>query len=163
MSNTFLLSLGANQVSPVQALDSAKEKIAANPEVIAVESSGDWLTSPWGPVKQSWFVNRCLFVQTNLGAHDLLKVCQQVEGDLGRKRLVRWGSRVIDIDLIWADTIEVSDDELSLPHPRAAEREFVLRPWLELDANAVLRGQSVSRLIEPLSAMNNQSVCVRYQ
>jgi len=156
------LSLGANQVSPVQTLDLAVEKLAANPQVFSAQSSGDWLTEPWGPIRQSWFVNRNVLLETTLSPIELLKVCQQVEESLGRTRSLRWGPRAIDIDLIWASDQQIDDADLKLPHPRANERGFVLRPWLELDSSAVLDGTPVIDLLSSLDARGPSSVCVRY-
>ena len=156
------MSLGANQVSPVQTLDLAVEKLAASPQVFSAQSSSDWLTAPWGPIRQSWFVNRNVLLETTLSPIELLRVCQQVEESLGRTRSIRWGPRAIDIDLIWASDQQIDDADLKLPHPRAHERGFVLRPWLELDSSAVLNGTPVIDLLRSLDARGPSSVCVRH-
>ena len=157
------MSLGANQKDPLQVLDSALEKLAANAQISLLDSSGDWLTEPWGPIPQSWFVNRDVLVESKLNPRELLAACQQVEESLGRKRGLRWGSRAIDIDLIWAGEMRVNDSDLNLPHLRAHERGFVLRPWLEIDPDAVLDGVPVVDLVASLDSRGFGSTCVRYK
>ncbi|GAA4266164.1 2-amino-4-hydroxy-6-hydroxymethyldihydropteridine diphosphokinase [Frondihabitans peucedani] len=86
------------------------------------------------------YLNGVAVVSTTLAADDLLTELNRIESDHGRVRLERWGDRTLDLDLIvYGD--EVRDTErLTLPHPRAAERSFVLEPWLQVDADAVLPG-----------------------
>jgi 2-amino-4-hydroxy-6-hydroxymethyldihydropteridine diphosphokinase len=80
-------------------------------------------------------------VRTALSPHALLSALQDIEQGHGRQRLERWGDRTLDIDIVaYGDEVS-SDDRLTLPHPRAHERAFVLVPWLQADPLAVLPGR----------------------
>jgi 2-amino-4-hydroxy-6-hydroxymethyldihydropteridine diphosphokinase len=88
-------------------------------------------------------LNAILILETELDPEELLRVCQAIEGVFGRTRGindVRWGPRTLDIDLITCGELVQESELLTLPHPRAAERFFVLAPWLEIDAQAHLPG-----------------------
>ena len=78
-------------------------------------------------------------------ALDLLAAVNAIEADHGRVRTERWGDRTLDIDIILIGDLVQTDARLTLPHPRASERDFVLAPWLELDPGAVLRGHGPVR------------------
>ncbi len=87
------------------------------------------------------YLNAVLLVTTGLGPHELLSVLNGVERDHGRVRDVRWGDRTLDIDIVSVDGLLLDERGLTLPHPRAGERAFVLEPWLQLDPDAVLPGR----------------------
>ena len=90
-------------------------------------------------------------IESELPAIDLLSLLQGIEKSLGRVRNQRWGPRSIDLDLIQYGGILSNTPELELPHPRAHERRFVLEPWFEIDANAILLNSGrVSELLEQL-------------
>lgn len=85
--------------------------------------------------------------------HTLLDAVNRIEADHGRVRMERWGDRTLDIDIIAIGEQRVVDDRLQIPHPRAAERDFVLAPWLLLDPDAVLPGRGrVADLLAALEA-----------
>jgi 2-amino-4-hydroxy-6-hydroxymethyldihydropteridine diphosphokinase len=87
----------------------------------------------------------------------LLDAVNAIEHRHGRVRAERWGDRTLDIDIIAIDDLELDDPRLSLPHPRAGERDFVLAPWLEIDPDAVLPGAGPARgrIADLLAAMTN--------
>ena len=91
-------------------------------------------------------MNAVIEVATNLGAYELLKLCHAVEAAHHRERLVRWGPRTLDIDVIDYDGVISEDPVLTLPHPRAQERAFVLVPWAQMDPQAHL---TVTHRAEP--------------
>lgn len=94
------------------------------------------------------YLNACIIVHTTLTPHDLLAAVNAIEEDHGRVRVERWGDRTLDIDIITYGTAVVHDDRLTLPHPEAWQRDFVLAPWLEIDTAAVLPGRgSVRKLL----------------
>jgi 2-amino-4-hydroxy-6-hydroxymethyldihydropteridine diphosphokinase len=97
-------------------------------------------TDPVGGPDQPPFLNAVALLSTSETPHELLHRCQRIEADLGRRRLVRWGPRTVDLDLISFDDLELDTDELTLPHPRAQGRAFVLVPWLSVEPDAVLPG-----------------------
>jgi 2-amino-4-hydroxy-6-hydroxymethyldihydropteridine diphosphokinase len=102
-------------------------------------------TAPVGGPAQDDFLNAVLLARSALTAEQVLRRCQRAEDKLGRVRTVRWGPRTLDVDIITYGT-EVSDDpSLTLPHPAAHERAFVLAPWLDVDPAAWLPGHGPVR------------------
>lgn len=86
------------------------------------------------------YLNGVVTVDTTLEPHELLDALNAIEEAHGRERTEHWGDRTLDLDLISYGAVQQSDERLTLPHPRAAERDFVLVPWLELDPDATLPG-----------------------
>jgi 2-amino-4-hydroxy-6-hydroxymethyldihydropteridine diphosphokinase len=94
-------------------------------------------TRPWGVLNQPHFVNAVAIVRTSLSPHDLLKTLKLAELDLGRSPLgLRWGPRVIDLDILLYDEAIVNSETLTIPHTRLTERIFVMEQIVELDAAA---------------------------
>ena len=87
------------------------------------------------------YLNGVLVVETALAPLDLLDLLQAIETAHGRVRTTHWGDRTLDLDVIDVDGIELASERLTLPHPRAWERAFVLQPWLDVDPDAVLPGR----------------------
>jgi 2-amino-4-hydroxy-6-hydroxymethyldihydropteridine diphosphokinase len=87
------------------------------------------------------YLNAVALVETILAPHDLLAALNVIEQAHGRTRDTRWGDRTLDLDIITYDILEINDNRLTLPHPRAAERSFVLAPWLEVDPDAAIPGR----------------------
>lgn len=139
-----VIALGANLGDTIAALDEATERIERLPLTSDVRRSNIIesvaLTLDGPDPERPTYANAVVMAKTRLSARMLLDFLHAIEHDLGRERTERWGDRTIDLDLItYGD--EVSDDEsLTLPHPRAHERDFVLLPWLELDPEAALPG-----------------------
>lgn len=98
------------------------------------------------------YLNAVMTVLTDLAAHELLRELQQIEANHGRIRTERWGDRTLDLDIIDHGGLQLRDDELELPHPRAFERAFVLTPWLEIEPHASVPGRgSVRELLQHVS------------
>ncbi len=121
-----------------------------------IARSGVYATPPWGPVEQSDFLNQILVVDLDVTPEELLARCQELENEANRIREVRWGPRTLDVDIVQVvvDKREITSDDpdLTLPHPRAHERAFVLVPWLDAQPDATLGGRPVAELIEALDA-----------
>lgn len=103
-----------------------------------------------GPAGQPDYVNAVIEVSTSLRPYELLKLCNAVEAAHHRERLVRWGPRTLDIDVIDYEGVVSDDPVLTLPHPRAHERSFVLTPWARMDPEAhllVARGDEGSNAV----------------
>ena len=145
-----VLSLGSNLGDSAEILSSAAEALNEVSEVIALSSF--YQTRPVGGPPQPDFINAVIIIETNLEPEELLLVAQAIEGAHGRERnenTVKWGPRFLDIDLIKCDEMLINTPDLTIPHPRAHEREFVLRPWNEIDPAATLPGLgAISRLLE---------------
>lgn len=110
-----------------------------------------------GPAGQPDYVNAVIKVSTSLHPYELLKLCNAVEAAHHRERLVRWGPRTLDIDVIDYEGVVSDDPVLTLPHPRAHERSFVLTPWARMDPEAHLL---VARSDESSGAVNYVPVSV---
>ena len=133
------LSLGGNLGQPRATIAEALRRLeAGSARVIA--RSGDYSTPPWGKLDQPAFVNAAAAIATPLPAHDLLRLCLDVELSLGRRRVEKWGPRTIDIDLLAYGSETVASPELTLPHPFLLERAFVLVPLIEIAPDLVVSG-----------------------
>jgi 2-amino-4-hydroxy-6-hydroxymethyldihydropteridine diphosphokinase len=131
-----VISLGANVGDPKVNLDLAVGLLREATEVIAVSSYLQ--TKPIGGPEQPNYLNAVAIVESELPAKDLLALLNGIETAMGRTREIHWGPRVIDLDLIQYGGLLVSDEKLTLPHPRAHERRFVLAPWFEIEPEAIL-------------------------
>ena len=96
------------------------------------------------------YLNGVVLVDTTLDPEALLDAANAIEAELGRVRGERWADRTIDIDLVDYEGVTLDTPRLTLPHPRAAERDFVLRPWLEVDPLATLGGVPIADLVASL-------------
>jgi 2-amino-4-hydroxy-6-hydroxymethyldihydropteridine diphosphokinase len=115
-------------------------------------TSGVYETAPWGPVPQQDYLNAVVLVAgEDASPRDWLTRAHVAEKRAGRTRDVRWGPRTLDVDVVIVDATTSDDPVLTLPHPRAYERAFVLVPWLEVDPDAVLPGHGrVADLLDKL-------------
>ncbi|MEP6599266.1 MAG: 2-amino-4-hydroxy-6-hydroxymethyldihydropteridine diphosphokinase [Actinomycetota bacterium] len=144
-----VLSIGSNLGDRLELLRAAVE--ALRPWLIAVSPVYD--TAPWGPVPQPDFLNAVLIADDPAAEpREWLRRAHAAERAAGRTRKVRWGSRTLDVDVVAVDDIRSADPDLTLPHPRAAERAFVLVPWLAADPDATLPQGCVADLIAALDA-----------
>jgi 2-amino-4-hydroxy-6-hydroxymethyldihydropteridine diphosphokinase len=96
------------------------------------------------------FLNAVAALDTELGPDPLLDVLLAVEAAHGRVRDVRWGPRTLDLDLVWFEGVVRDDPRLTLPHPRAHEREFVLRPLCDLAPDLLLHGRTAREWLDSL-------------
>ncbi|HEY7046032.1 MAG TPA: 2-amino-4-hydroxy-6-hydroxymethyldihydropteridine diphosphokinase [Jatrophihabitantaceae bacterium] len=143
-----VLSIGSNLGDRLAHLQGAAD--ALRPWLRAV--SPVYETAPWGPVEQDDYLNAVLLVSDDAATpRDWLVRAHVAEQTAGRRRDVRWGPRTLDVDVVAVDEVVSDDPELTLPHPRAAERAFVLVPWLAVDPDAVLAGRPVRELLAGLS------------
>lgn len=145
--STCVYSIGSNLGDRLARLRGAAD--ALRPWLRAV--SPVYRTPPWGPVAQDDFYNAVLICADD-GAEPAawLARAQAAEDAAGRTREVRWGPRTLDVDVIDVDGRTSDDPLLTLPHPRAAERAFVLVPWLAVDPPARLAGRPLAELIADL-------------
>ena len=126
------LSLGANIGDPPAQLAEAVRRIAAEDAITVTRQSRVLATKPWGKTDQPDFANMALALETSLEPLELLDILQSIELDMGRIREEVWGPRLIDIDIIAYDRLELESARLTLPHRYAHERDFVLVPLREI-------------------------------
>jgi len=135
-----VLSVGANLGDRLGTLQGCVQAIARLPDTDVVAISPVYQTAPVGGPPQPDYLNAVLLIQTGLPPRDLLAAAGRIEAGAGRVRAERFGPRTLDVDIISYDG-QVSDDPvLTLPHPRAHQRAFVLAPWHDLDPGAELPG-----------------------
>ena len=140
-SHRVVLSVGSNLGDRLGTLQGCVQAIGGLPETDVLAISPVYETAPVGGPSQPDYLNAVLVIETGLAPRDLLAATQRIEADFGRIRAERFGPRTLDIDIISYDE-EISDDPvLTLPHPRAHERAFVLAPWHDVDPAAILPGR----------------------
>jgi 2-amino-4-hydroxy-6-hydroxymethyldihydropteridine diphosphokinase len=139
-SRPIVIALGSNIGDRFANLQAGVDYLAAAPGLRATAVSAVFETTPVGGPPQADYLNAVLLADSGLDARSILDHCQAAERALGRVRTLRWGPRTLDVDLIACDDEVSSDPELTLPHPRAHLRAFVLAPWLDASPNARLVG-----------------------
>jgi len=135
-----VLSLGSNLGDRLENLQDALDALFDAPGLTLVALSPVYETAPWGGVEQDDFLNVVVVAETLLTPETLLERSLSIEESMRRERVVRWGPRTLDIDIVQFGEIVSADPRLTLPHPRAHERAFVLVPWAEVEPEAVLVG-----------------------
>ncbi|KAA5806988.1 2-amino-4-hydroxy-6-hydroxymethyldihydropteridine diphosphokinase [Thermoanaerobacterium thermosaccharolyticum] len=148
MTDTYM-SIGSNVGDREGYLKSALIKLAKN-SVIIEKVSPIYETEPVGYKEQGKFLNAVVQTKTELKPHELLKIINTVEKELGRERLIRWGPRTIDIDILLYGDVTINDDDLKIPHERMWERAFVLVPLNDIAPNIVKGGMKLSDIVESL-------------
>jgi 2-amino-4-hydroxy-6-hydroxymethyldihydropteridine diphosphokinase len=150
-----VLSIGSNKGDRLGYLQGAVD--ALRPWLVVV--SPVYETPPWGPVAQPDYLNAILITNdTEADAGTWLTRAAAAESAAGRTRAVAWGPRTLDVDVITVDAVTSADPALTLPHPWAAERAFVLVPWSAVDAEASLPAGRVRDLIARLDPADVGSV-----
>jgi 2-amino-4-hydroxy-6-hydroxymethyldihydropteridine diphosphokinase len=148
VSKTVYLSLGSNIGDRERNLRDAVD-LLAEPQLRAVRVSSFYETEPLEVLDQPWFLNAVVEAETDLFPKQLLARVQRIEQVLGRRRLKPKGPRTIDIDILLYGGAVIDADELQVPHPRLAERRFVLEPLAELAPNLhhPVTGRSVAEML----------------
>jgi 2-amino-4-hydroxy-6-hydroxymethyldihydropteridine diphosphokinase len=134
---------------PAQTLRAAAAEVGREAGRIAA-ASPIYRSLPVGVTDQPPFLNAVAALDTELGPDALLDVLLAVEAAHGRVRDVRWGPRTLDLDLVWFEGVVRDDPRLTLPHPRAHEREFVLRPLCDLAPDLLLHGRTAREWLDSL-------------
>lgn len=159
IGHRVVLSLGSNLGDRVENLQDALDALFDAPGLTLVAISPVYETAPWGGVEQDDFLNVVVVAETVLTPETLLERSLSIEESMRRERTVRWGPRTLDIDIVRFGEVVSDDPRLTLPHPRAHERAFVLVPWSEIDPEAVLPGHGT--VVELAAAMGGQEVVRR--
>jgi 2-amino-4-hydroxy-6-hydroxymethyldihydropteridine diphosphokinase len=135
-----VIALGSNLGNSRDILARAASAVAGLAAVRVTALSPVYETAPVGGPAQPDYLNAVLLAAVSLPSRTLLDRLHEIEADFDRVRLVRWGPRTLDLDIITVGAERSDDPELTLPHPRAHERAFVLAPWHDADPGAVLPG-----------------------
>lgn len=140
------MALGANLGDPVRQVRGAMDALDAMPGMHVLARSCLYRTPPWGVREQPPFINAVVCVDVDLTPHAVLKCLQTLEADAGRVRDgQRWGPRLLDLDLLMQGEQTLDEPDLQLPHPRMAERAFVLLPLADIAADLVIPGRGCVR------------------
>lgn len=132
------LSIGTNEGNRNENLEKALSYLQSVTEIDVISVSSIYETEPWGGVEQNLFLNLVTKIDTVLDSESLLDACQEIENKIGRQRLVHWGPRTIDIDILLYDDLTIQTEKLTIPHPYMEKREFVLAPLREIAPELIL-------------------------
>lgn len=134
------LGLGSNLGNRRENLDSAVRRLDEQNEISVTNRSSLHETEPYGKTDQPEFINMCIEIETRISPLDLLENVLSIEHELGRVRKEAWGPRTIDIDILLYEDLELSLDDLSIPHSEMHKRAFVLDPLSEIAGGRVHPG-----------------------
>ncbi|MBK6981367.1 MAG: 2-amino-4-hydroxy-6-hydroxymethyldihydropteridine diphosphokinase [Betaproteobacteria bacterium] len=144
MSTRAVIALGANLDDPEARVRAAFDEVGALPSTRPVARSALYRTAPVGFVDQPAFVNACLLVETALGPRRLLDELLAIERLHGRVRDIPNGPRTLDLDIVLYGDTSLHEPGLTIPHPRAHERAFVLAPLLDVWPDAIIPGRGAA-------------------
>lgn len=144
-------NLGEREKNCLEALRLFREN-----DLAVVRQSSLIETEPWGLTDQPSFINMAAEVETGLLPHQLLALLMSIENKMGRNRTIKWGPRIIDLDILLYDELIINTEDLIVPHPLMQERDFVLRPLAEIAPDTVhpVMKKSIRSLREDLTAQN---------
>lgn len=126
------VAFGSNLGDKEKFIDEAIEALSNLPQINIVAISDKIVTEPYGNVEQDVFLNGVMKIETLLPADELLQILQKVEEHAGRERKIHWGHRTLDLDIIFYDDDIISEDDLIVPHPDMKNRDFVLKPLMQI-------------------------------
>lgn len=126
------VAFGSNLGDKEKFIEEAIEALSNLPQINIVAISDKIVTEPYGNVEQDVFLNGVMKIETLLPADELLQILQKVEEHAGRERKIHWGPRTLDLDIIFYDDDIISEDDLIVPHPDMKNRDFVLKPLMQI-------------------------------
>ncbi len=129
------LGIGSNLGNKLRNCKVAIELLSRTGKVKSISSP--YITSPYGFEKQPWFVNCACLIDTDLMPKELLIRCLEIESGMGRVRSMKWGPRIIDIDILLYEDFIIDQPDIKIPHPGLSERLFFIIPLLEIDSNLI--------------------------
>jgi 2-amino-4-hydroxy-6-hydroxymethyldihydropteridine diphosphokinase len=148
MKGKYLL-LGTNLGDQFKNLKEAKDLILRDVGIV-IKASSIYQTAPWGIIDQPSFLNQVVRIKTNLSPLDLLYAVSDIEKEMGRKRFIRWDSRLIDIDILFYDNYTIESDMLTIPHPEIRNRRFTLVPMNEIASDELhpVLNKTIDKLLD---------------
>jgi 2-amino-4-hydroxy-6-hydroxymethyldihydropteridine diphosphokinase len=138
-------NIGDKPANIARALDLLRAREAV--EITAVSSI--YRTAPWGYLEQDSFANACALARTRLSPAALLMEVKAVEAEMGREKTIRWGPRLIDIDILFYGDLPLAEPDLILPHKELFNRAFVLVPLTEIAPHLRIAGRSIAEAAAP--------------
>lgn len=135
MNNIYIL-LGANLGDSLQQISLAKQNLSEKLGDL-VQASSLYESAAWGVEDQPSFLNQVLHYTTPHHPETCLDICQAIENELGRVRTLKWGARIIDIDILYYNNDIIATERLTVPHPYIQDRKFTLEPLVEIAANFI--------------------------
>ena len=147
--NEVYLQLGSNIGDRLDNLDQSI-KIITERIGNVLEKSSVYESTPWGVENQRNFLNQVIFVKSNFDPYTILDLVLQIEKDMGRIRIEKWGERIIDIDILFIDDLIIESENLCIPHEFIAKRKFVLQPMCEIAPGFIhpKLNKTISQLLE---------------
>ena len=127
------LALGANLGEPLVQIDAAVLALSEQSQINCIAMSPVYLSKPHGSQDQPDYMNAVMEIRTSLTPNKTLELLHKIENYLGRKRKIRWGARTLDLDIVLFGHVQMASEQLTIPHPRAHQREFVVKPLFDLD------------------------------
>lgn len=146
------VALGSNMGDRKAYLDGAVEALKAHPQIRVTKISDFLETKPYGVTEQADFLNGAVELETLLEPEELLEALHEMEAAADRKRVLRWGPRTLDLDILFYDTLAYESDTLTIPHPDLANRDFVLKPMRQIAPHFrhPVSGKTTAQLLEEL-------------
>ncbi len=157
-SSKVYIALGSNMGNRYENLKKAIKAISALDNTKLIKSSNIYETKPVGYLAQDNFLNMVILVETKLNPLVLLRKLQEIESMLQRKRLIRWGPRTIDLDILLYGKLTINLPELKIPHPEMLKRAFVLIPLRDIEPDMEIYGIDIDRYIDAC----NDKIGVKY-
>jgi len=147
------IGLGSNLGNRLENLKAALTMLGTRENIAVNTVSPVYETSPLGGPRQGPFLNACAILKTTLPPEELLSIMLKIEDRLGRVRQERWGPRLIDLDLLVYNDSVIKTANLELPHPRLAERDFVLIPLFDIASELLIPG--INKTVQDLLSNRN--------
>ena len=162
MARVFI-GLGSNQGDRKALLTDALKSLEAQDGITVVNQSLVYETSPVGGPEQSDYLNQVIEIETIYSPNDLLALLKETENKYGRTRAIKNGPRTLDCDILLYDDICISNEELTIPHPRMHERLFVIKPLADIAPNVVhpIKNVSIKKLLQVISNNSNNNETVQ--
>ncbi len=125
-------NLGDREGTCLKALEELEKR-----GIKVTKKSSRYETEPWGVRDQPKFINMVVEADTDLSPEEVLKVIKEIERNFGRRETLRWGPRVVDLDILFYNDLVIDEPDLRIPHPHMHERDFVLKPLSEIAPEAI--------------------------
>ena len=140
MAETVFIGIGSNVGEKKENIQRALNFLRRKAGLAMIGVAPIYRSQPVGYMDQDWFLNTVAEFKTGLLPHDLLKTLLDIENEMGRKRIIRWGPRVIDLDILLYGGLNVKSPDLEIPHPLMNKRAFVVVPLADLRPELMLPG-----------------------